>query len=57
LIKIAAIIKAFAGFQDDLRQTVQQSMVQLQHNLEPMARQFAAGMLNTNGTPMKRKHP
>ena len=42
--QIAASIRAFAGFQDDLRQTMQQSMAQLQQGLAQMAREFAAGM-------------
>jgi hypothetical protein len=42
--QVAALIKDFAGFRDDLRQTLQQSMAQLQESLQQMCRQFAAGM-------------
>lgn len=42
--QIAALINAFAGFQDDLSQKMQQSMAQLQEGVDQMARQFAAGM-------------
>ena len=42
--QIAAFINAFARFQDDLRQTMQQSVAQLQESVDQMARQFAAGM-------------